>query len=66
MKSSPAPESDDTATLRRRNQEPPELMSSWNWERLCVGGQMPKFLPMKAGKSISNVVMNTRNNYAVR
>jgi len=61
MKPSPAPESDDTATLRRWNQELPELMSNWNWERLCVGIQTPKFLPTKAGKSISNVVMNTRN-----
>ena len=56
-----APESCGTAPLKRRDQELPKLMTDRNWEGLRPGGQMAEILPMKAGKSISNVVMNARN-----
>ena len=36
-------------------------MRNWNWIGLRQGGQAPELLPMKAGKSISNVVMNAGN-----
>jgi len=36
-------------------------MRNWNRVGLCPGGQTPEILPMKAGKSIGNVVMNARN-----
>ena len=44
--------------LGTRDQELPEFRSDWNWVRLCCGCQMPEVLPMKAGKSIGNIVMN--------
>ena len=61
MKPTLAPESPGTAPLKRRDQELPKLMRDWNWVGLSRGGQTPEFLPMKAGKSISNGVMNARN-----
>ena len=54
----PAPRSGGTGALGRRDQELPELRSDWNWVRLCGGCQTPDVLSMKAGKSISNIVMN--------
>ena len=56
-----APESCGTAPLKRRDQKLPKLMRNWNRVGLRPGGQMPEILPMKAGKSIGNVVMNARN-----
>ena len=56
-----APESCGTVPLKRRDQELPKLMRNWNRVGLCPGGQMPEILPMKVGKSITNVVMNARN-----
>ena len=57
-KLNPAPESGDTGALGRRDQELPELRSNRNWVELCRGRQTSEVLPMEAGKSISNIVMN--------
>ena len=52
------PKNGDTGVLGRRDQELPELRGDWNWVKLCRGCQMSVVLPKKAGKRISNIVMN--------
>ena len=47
--------------VKRRGQKLPKLMRDWNRVGLHPGGQTPEILPMKAGKSISKVIMNARN-----
>ena len=60
-KLNPASKSGDTEALGRKDQELPELRFDWNWVKFCCGCQTPEVLPMKAGKSISNIIMNAGN-----
>jgi len=50
-----------TVTLRRADQFLQKLRWNGHWKQLSLGCLPPKLLPMKAGPSVSNAIVNPRN-----